>query len=426
MQRAISVVLLVAAAILCAATGAWGDEVPIPEPTAMAQRYYESGVLLWVISHLWALAVPAGILLSGLSAKFRTWAQPPGRPWPAALAIYVVLYSAAAFVFELPLSFYDGFVRPHAYGLSTETTGQWFANSLKSLIATTPSLHPIRLPGIVLTFVFLLGFYSLLKWSPRRWWLWAGAYMLPFIALLMLIVPVVIAPMFNRLEPIRDPALEAEVLRLAERAGVEGSRVYRLDLSRSSTTLTAYVNGLLGAKHIVLGDTTIDALDQRELMTVVGHELGHYVLGHRPELVLFLSGLLLATFFLVRITGEWCIRRYNRRFRFDRASDLASWPLMLVLMNFWLLVFAPAEMGFLRSREREADRFALEITRDNQAMATAILKFEERNLYVPRGSWFPDLWRATHPSAADRVEFANTYRPWESGQPLTYARYITE
>ena len=123
--------------------------------------------------------------------------------------------------------------------------------------------------------------------SPRRWWLYTSALAVPFIILIVLVQPVWIDPLFNRFGPMQDKALEAEILALADRAGIEGGRVFEVAKSEDTKALNAYVNGFGSTKRIVLWDTIIKALDRRKLLVVMGHEMGHYVLDHLWQLIAF-------------------------------------------------------------------------------------------------------------------------------------------
>lgn len=136
--------------------------------------------------------------------------------------------------------------------------------------------------------------------------------------------------------------------------------------------------------------------------------------------------MLLLVFGLVHLTTGPILKRSRDRLGFDRLSDIASLPLILLLMNVALLLLLPLDFGFLRFQEHEADRFALELTRDNHAAATAFVKLTQRVLGVPRHGVLYTLWQDTHPALGDRVDFFNGYRPWQTGQTLKYGHLLRE
>jgi STE24 endopeptidase len=124
-----------------------------------------------------------------------------------------------------------------------------------------------------------------------------------------------------------------------------------------------------------------------------------------------------------RVAG-WAIPRFQTRFGFDRLDDVASLPLLLLTGSLVGLAATPAALAFSRWQEREADRFGLELTRDNEATARAFVRLHDENLGVPRTGILFRLWRGSHPDPADRIEFSNRYRPWAHGEPLRYGEYM--
>ena len=184
--------------------------------------------------------------------------------------------------------------------------------------------------------------------------------------------------------------------------------------------MNAYVTGLGSSKRIVLWDTLLDKLDAREVRVVMAHEMGHYVLNHVMQgLLAGFCGILVALYLVYR-AANFLLPRYKDRFGFDQLSDVASLPLLLLLVQAAALLMMPLGLAFSRHLEHEADRFALELTRDNHAAATAFVRLQSENLSNPRPGPLYMLLRASHPSLAERIEFANDYRPWEQGEPLRY------
>jgi STE24 endopeptidase len=379
--------------------------VPVPAPDSQALSYYRSGNALWIINQVWVLLVPALFLFTGFSARIRNWAQRLGRRWPFVIVLYLITFVGLNYLIDFPLSYYEGFVREHAYGLSNQSFHKWFSDSLKSLAVELAA-------GIL----FLWIPYLLFKKSPRRWWLYSGILSAPFLFFAMLISPIWIDPLFNHFGPMKDKALESEILSLAGRSGIEGSRVYEVDKSVDTNAVNAYVTGLMGTKRIVLWDTIIAQLNRRELLVVMAHEMGHYVLHHIVYGILSGFVAVFCSFYIMyRFAGAF-IRRYKQRFGFDQLSDIASLPLLLFLSGIISFAVSPAALAFSRHQEHEADRFALEITRDNHALATAFVKLQKENLGIPRPGLLYKIWRASHPSIGERIDFSNEYRPWKNGK----------
>src|SRR5262245_29457482 len=389
--------------------------VPVPEPSEKALSYYRSGIVLWIVNILWGLLIPALFLFTGFSARIRDWATRIGRWWFFVIGVYFTIFLLINFVIDFPLSYYQGFVRQHAYGLSNQTFGKWFGDEIKGLLL-----------GVVGGFLFLWIPYLLLKKSPRRWWLYTGLLAIPFLILFELVQPVWLDPIFNKFGPMKNKELETKILALADRAGIEGGRVYEVDKSEDTIALNAYVTGFGAPKRIVLWDTIIAKLNEDELLFVMGHEMGHYVLGHVWKTILFFSLLIIATLYAIHRTAGWLINKYQRRFGFTQLSDVASLPLIILLFSAYFLLIAPIALAFTRHNEHEADRFGLEITRNNHAAATAFVKLQQENLGVPRPNIIVKLWRASHPTLGERIDFSNEYRPWEKGEALRYGELFKQ
>jgi STE24 endopeptidase len=156
----------------------------------------------------------------------------------------------------------------------------------------------------------------------------------------------------------------------------------------------------------------IAKLDEPGLLFVMAHEMGHYVLGHVVRSILLSSIVTLAGLLLVDWLGRRLIARGSGRLGFDRLSDVASMPLLLMLIEVATLVLSPAALAYSRYQEHEADQFALNLTHTNHSGALAFVKLQEENLGNPRPGYLYKLFRSTHPSIGERIDFCNSYHPW--------------
>jgi STE24 endopeptidase len=389
--------------------------VLVPEPSEKAISYHQSANILWLIFTVWGLLLPALLLFSRFSARIRNLAQKFGKKWLFTVELYVVFLGISLFLLDLPVQFYRGYVRQHAYGLSNQTFGKWFQDTaLDAAVTLTAGCLVVWIP------------YLLLKKSPKWWWLYTAILAVPLLFAGMLVLPLWVAPLFNDFGEMKNKELEARILSLAARAGIEGGRVYEVNKSVDTKAVNAYVVGLLGTKRIVLWDTLLQKLPEKEVLFILGHEMGHYVLGHLVQGVLVASGLILVTLFAIHAASGIILRRFAGNFGFDQLSDIASLPLLLFLVNFFSLFVMPVGMAFSRHIEHEADRFGLEITQDNHAAAMSFVDLQKENLGVPRPGWLYWIWRGSHPSAGERIDFCNEYRPWESGKPLKYGHLFRD
>jgi Zn-dependent protease with chaperone function len=209
----------------------------------------------------------------------------------------------------------------------------------------------------------------------------------------------------------KNQALERSILALARRAGIDGSRVFEVEMSVDTKTVNAYVTGLWGTKRIVLWDTLLARLDEPEVLVVMAHEMGHYVLGHVMRSILLSSTILLAGLFLVERLGRRLVAKFSNLLKFEDLADIASVPLLLMLIELSMLLLGPVVMAYSRYQEHEADWFALDLTGANHAGAIAFVKLQQENLSNPYPGLVYRIFRGSHPSISERIDFFNTYRP---------------
>lgn len=410
-----------------AADSASADSVAVAAPAVEAPRDYLSEIradftpenrsysniktILRFVSPIYGIFVGLIILFSGLSAKMRDIAHNMGKRRYVRMLVFFVLYTIVGFLFTFPLSWYDGFAVEHQFGLSNHTLGGWLREEMIGLMVAVVFFGLVPL--------LALGYMAIEK-SPRRWWLWLGLGTIPVIILFTLIQPLLIDPLTNKFKPLSDQQLKTEILALAAKADIPGRNVYEVDKSAQTKKFNAYVNGFGASQRIVLWDTTLKGMTHDEILYVVGHEMGHYILGHIWKGIAFFSGLSLLLFFMSGGIMRWAIARFGVRWGFSQMHDVASLPLLLTTINLISLFAQPAIYAYTRSVETQADVYGLEITRDNDAAARAFLKLGSQNKSNPDPSPFVKAFLYSHPPDAERVNLALTYRPWEQGRPNKY------
>jgi len=389
--------------------------VEVPEPSEKAMSYYRSGIVLWLAGIAIGILVPAVILFTGISAKIRDWANARSKRRFVQIFWYFLGFSVLSSVIDIPFSFYRGYIHQHAYDLSNQTIGKWIQDTAITLGVS-----------FLIMFGLLLILYKLLQRFENRWWLYFGLGSVPFIVAIILLKPVYFDPMINDFHPMTDKVLEQKILSLAEKSGIEGSRVFEVDKSDDTKAVNAYVTGFMNTKRIVLWDTIIDKLDEDELLFVMGHEMGHYAMGHLMKNLMFNCLFIIATLYLVHRTIGGIIRKYSDRIGFSELSDVASLPLILLMVGIFSFATSPIQMAWVRHHEHEADRFGLELTQDNRGGAMAFVKLQSSNLANPRPGALVKFFRSSHPPIGERIDFLNTYRPWETGDPLKYEHLFSE
>jgi STE24 endopeptidase len=374
----------------------------LPEPSAQAIEYQNSQDWFWWADQAMSFIVPLVVLFCGLGSRIAAgcYRLSGNRRLPS-IALFAVAYATIDFSLNLPLAFWEGYANEHHYGLGTQSPGQWAKEQLVGLI--------IRLIIVcVLTWVP----YSFMRRAPRRWWLWTALAFVPVFVFTDLVSPIWIAPLTNKFEPLADKNLEARINSLAARAGIAGAAILVKDQSQTSTLPNAQVRGIFATKRIVIFDTMVGQTNERELLVVVAHEMGHYVAGDPWKYIAIQAGLVLLALWLADLLGAAAIRRFESRWGFGSLSDTPSLPLLYLAFNLVVLATAPPVNAINRSVEHNADLFALDLTHDSEAARTVILKYAKVTLYVPDSGWFSKNFRMDHPSLDDRLRFLATYHPW--------------
>jgi Zn-dependent protease with chaperone function len=354
---------------------------------------------LYFAGTAWSLGVLGLLQFTSASRRMRDASQRISkRPFVASM-IFVALLIVTITLLELPLTFYSDYVIPHRFALSDQSLGSWTLDGLKEV-------------GVGLAIGSTVGALALLAVRKvRRWWLVLWAASIPFTLAVAVVQPIILDPLFNKFEPLQNVALRQKLLDLASRAGIEGSRVYQVDKSKQTKTMNAYVNGIGPTNRIVLWDTLLAKLTDDEILAVMGHEMGHYVLNHIWKGLVVSLASSFFVFFLVQAIYDHMLQH-----RPEQRGDLATVPLLLLIASILGFLATPVVAWRSRAIEHEADVFSLELTHLNEPMATAFVKMSEDSKRDPSPPAFIEYWRYSHPPIAKRIPFALGYKPWERGE----------
>jgi Zn-dependent protease with chaperone function len=385
----------------------------ISAPTEKAIEYHQKKVIIWVTSIVLGMVVPAFFLFSGLSASIRNWAQNRSRAAFIVFILYFIVYYLISSLISLPLDYYSSFVLKHTYGLSNQSFAKWIGDFLKSFaMAIAAGSALICIP------------YALIKKSPGYWWLYFGLLLIPVLFFITFISPVYIDPIFNKYEKVQDTKLEAKIYDLIDKTDIKNVKVYQVNKSVDTKEMNAYMTGILNTKRIVLWDTTIKNLTDRETLGIVAHEMGHYLMGHVWKAIILGGILNVFVFYLINKVALWVLNKSGGAFSVTKLYDIASLPLLMLLLSIFMFIASPIINTYSRYTETEADRFELELTRDNEASMSSMIKLHQTSLVLPTPGVIYKLWNYDHPTFEERVNFAKNYKPWEEGKSLKYQKYI--
>jgi STE24 endopeptidase len=225
------------------------------------------------------------------------------------------------------------------------------------------------------------------------------------------------------------PGLVEAIGKLTERAGVPipAERMFLMQASAKTNQINAYVTGVGASKRVVVWDTTIEKSQPDEVMAVVGHELGHYVLGHVWKGFLFFTGgLLVGLYVAYRALNQW-LRLWGNSWGVHGQTDWAALAVLLLILRVMEFVGSPIGNAFSRMEEHAADVYGLEVTHgivpnSQQAAAEAFQRMGEIDLADPNPSRFITFWLYSHPPLGERLSFAHHYDPWSKGEEPKYIK----
>ena len=372
------------------------------------RAYQRIRIALALVSPLVGIAVSLLLLVTGVAQRFRDLANARAQGRWARMLAFFTLYSLVTTVVLLPLDFYSGWMVEQRFHLSTQSAGGWALDQLKGFL--------IQVVAVGVVPILTLAWYAI-ESSPKRWWLWWSLGTLPVATAGVLLQPLVFDPLFNKFTPLRDAALRHDILALGARAHIPARDVYEVDASTRTKKVNAYVNGFGASQRIVIWDTTLQQMSRDEILFVMGHEMGHYVLHHIWKGLLWTAVGSFVAFWFTAWFVRALLAAFGERWGVRSAGDLAAVPLVLAMLAWVNWLGAPFTNYISREIEHEADVFSLELTHDNDAGARSFLKLAEGNRSDPEPAGWVMLLLLDHPPLGDRIRFALAYKPWERGEP---------
>jgi STE24 endopeptidase len=384
-----------------------------------AVAYSRAAYLLHFVDAFLGMAAAWLLLQLGIAARFRDIAENvSGRRWVQGL-VFVPLLVLAIELCTMPVNVYG-----HALSLKYEQSIQGWDSWLWDW-----AKYELLILAFAVVIVQLLDFA--MRRSPRRWWLYFWLATLPIIVVLTFSTPLVIDPLFHHFAPLANqhPDLSASIQKLTERAGVPipEERIFLMDASAKTNEINAYATGLGASKRVVIWDTTIQKLAPEETLFIVGHELGHYVLGHIPKAILFAAAFLLVAMYLLFRGLHGALDRWASSWKIYGVNDWTALAVLLLLANVLSFLAEPVSNGFSRHQEHQADVYGLEVIHgllpnSEEVAARAFQKLGEMDLSDPNPPAFITLWLYSHPPLADRLVFAHRYDPWAKGEAPRYVK----
>ncbi|TKI69634.1 M48 family metallopeptidase [Sulfurimonas crateris] len=290
---------------------------------------------------------------------------------------------------SLPFSYYEKFVLDEKFGFNKSTLGQWIKDTLISFVMT-----------LLFGSLVVWGVYMIIS-SFDLWWLWSFIFIFAVVVLINMLYPTFRALFFDKLTPLQNEELDAKIKELMEKTGFVSSGVFVSDASKRDARLNAYFGGIGKSKRVVLFDTLIEKLTTRELLAVLGHELGHFAHGDIYKNIALVGAMLLGMF---AIFGNLPLSLYTE-------LNISQEPYAVMIL---LMLFMPV-LGFLmmpimgvvsRHNEYEADKTGSELggAGGEIELANALKKLVNENKSFPLSHPIYIFFHYTHPPVLERLK----------------------
>lgn len=360
-----------------------------------ARRLRRLRLLLALVS----LVVGAGylaVMVAWGSVRLRGFVGEHG-PW-GLVFWYLLFFTLIYNLVHFPVSFLRGWVLPRRFGLSRRTFGRWLLSEIKKYLVST-------------ALVVLLGefLYVFLRRWEATWWFWTWLLYLVFGLVISRYGSRVILPLFYKREPLDDDPLKERLASLVARAGFKAKSVTRIVLSKDTRRANAAVAGLGASKEILVSDTLLGILAPEEIEAVVAHELADAKRLH-SEIILIAGAVIsfLGFFLAAAVLGA-----SSDAMGLLKISDVAGFPLVVLVLAGLYLVMTPAINYLSRELERAADLWAARFTGAGETLATALEKLAANNLTEKSQPKYFELLFSSHPSIAARVAYLRKPAPRE-------------
>jgi STE24 endopeptidase len=345
--------------------------------------------------HMGASLIHQGLYLVVLLSGFLPWLMNSIRSLGFGLIveglIFFAILSLLANLSHIPFDLYDTFVIEEGYGFNRMTLRIWISDLLKSVIIQ------FLLGGLILWLLLTLVIHG-----GGTWWVWAWMLVGGFELMMLWLYPAVIAPLFNKFEPIENIGLVEHIRNLMEKVGLRVKAVLKMDAGKRSKHTNAYFTGIGKVKRIVLFDTLLESHPEEEILAVLTHEVGHWKRKHVLKQIILLEVLSFAIFYIISKLFKWPL--LYQTFGFEEPTPYIGIFLIGALLSPLGYFAQPLESAISRRFEREADDFVLELTKTAEPMRNALKRLASDNLANliphPLYAWF----YYSHPPLVERIE----------------------
>jgi STE24 endopeptidase len=306
-------------------------------------------------------------------------------------------------VLTFPLTVYESYFREHKYGLLNQTFGPWMRDQVVALFV-----------GVILGAILVVPLFGLVRRLGKNWWVWGAVVSILFLAFVILISPVYVAPLFNTYTKLQDARIKDPILSMARANGIPATGVYEFDASRQSNRVSANVSGFAGTQRISLNDNLLKRCTLPEIETTMGHEMGHYVLNHGYKGLVMFGVLVVLGFAFLNWFINFMLARWGEAWGIRGTTDVAVLPLAVIGLSVYFFLLTPVTNTITRTMEFEADMYGLNAARQPDGEANVDLMLGEYRKLDPGP--VEEFVFFDHPSGRTRITAAMR---WKAEHPET-------
>src|ERR1700691_884950 len=379
-----------------AATNAYLAQIPA-DKRARSDAYFEGGYWLILWDFVYGIAIALLLLNLRWSARMRDISEHVTRFKPVHTFVYWLQYLVLTTVLAFPLTVYEDYFREHKYGLATQTFGPWMVDQVKNLAV-----------NLVLGGFLAMLLFGVVRRLQRTWWIWGAFVTLLFMIFTVLIAPVYIVPIFNKVTRLDDPKVVNPILSMARANGIPAKDVYEVDASKQTTRMSANVSGFANTMRITLNDNLLRRGSPEEIQAVTGHEMGHYILNHIYKDILFFTIVTILAFAYLRWGLKWSLERWGEKWQIRGVGDTAVLPLVILLISIFGFLATPSRNTWIHTQEYEADMYGLNASRQPDGFAQAAIHLGEYRKMNPGP--FEEWIFFDHPSGRNRIYAAMRWK----------------
>jgi len=342
------------------------------------------------------------LLIFGISQGWEKWAEKISKTRVVQIILFCLSLSVTTYVVFYPLRFIR-YTLSKSYNISTQSFSSWMRDGIIDFWIES-----------LTTFIIVMAFFWLLKKFPNKWWFFGWLITVPVVIFYMFIQPVLIDPLYNDFYPLKNKELESKILELASMANIPAEHVFEVNMSEKTNALNAYVTGIGSNSRIVLWDTTLNRLNEEEILFIMAHEMAHYVEKH---IYIGIAGYLifsLFVFYLLAKILKWVITRYGKALNIHSLTSLSVYPLVLLIFSVLLFMSSPFENAISRYQEMRADRYAIELTKDAEAGVSTFQKLTKSGLSQVDPPLLVKWFRYGHPTMKERILMVEEYKEMNS------------